>query len=459
MPRARKQPDSRFWAMNRSVSFDFRLAPYDVRQSKAHLLELVRLGVVEGEGAERLQLALDEIGGEFASGDFVFTPEDEDVHMAIERRLGELCGSELAGRIHTGRSRNDQVATDLAMFVCDQAQRTMNLLLEVQTELLRLARDHAGDPLPGYTHLQRAQPVYLGHHLMAYFWMFARDRKRFEATQRAASVLPLGSGAMAGVNWDLDRERLAGELGFASISENSIDGVSNRDFALDFLSAAAICASHLSRLGSELVIWSSAEFGFARLDEAFTSGSSIMPQKQNPDSAELLRAKVGRVAASFQALLGVLHALPLTYSKDLQEDKEPLFDAADTVEASLAMLIGMLQGVEFETDEMALASGDQMLAATEIADLLVRKGMPFREAHSVVGDLVRKCLESDRSLSEITRDELADASELLDAQYFEVLSQENWLESKQTAGGTSSPSLEDQFALAESELGRGPDTA
>jgi len=452
MPRARKDPDPRFWAMNRSVAFDVRLAPYDVRQSRAHVAELSRLGILDDEEADQLGEALRKAGAELEAGTFEFSPVDEDIHMAIERRLAETCGSDLAGRLHTGRSRNDQVATDLAMFVAERSGQVIDQLIGVQTELLRLARLHAGDPLPGYTHLQRAQPVYLGHHLMAYFWMLARDRTRFVAARRAARTLPLGSGAMAGVNWDIDREKLATELGFEAVSPNSLDGVSNRDFAFDFLSAAAICATHLSRFGSELVIWSSTEFGFARLDEAFTSGSSIMPQKQNPDSAELLRAKSARVAADLQALLGVLHALPLTYSKDMQEDKEPLFDAADTVESSLSMLIGMLEGVEFDVERMALASGDEMLAATEVADMLVRKGMPFREAHSVVGDLVRLSLDSGRTLSALSQEEISAVSGLLDDEYYEVLEKESWLESKRTIGGTSRTSLEAQFELADSEL-------
>lgn len=297
MARTRKEPDPRFWKLNRSVSFDTRLAPYDVRQSRVHLGELSRIGVISEDDARSLDAALQEVAAEFDAESFEFIARDEDIHMAIERRLGEICGTDVAGRLHTGRSRNDQVATDLAMFTADHADRAALLLADVQAEILRLARIHAGDPLPGYTHLQRAQPVYLGHHLMAYFWMFGRDRRRFEAARAASSVLPLGSGAMAGINWDIDRDRLAGELGFDSVSPNSIDGVSNRDFALDYLAAASICASHLSRLGSELVLWSSTEFGFVRLDEGFTSGSSIMPQKQNPDSAELLRAKSGRVTA------------------------------------------------------------------------------------------------------------------------------------------------------------------
>ena len=264
--------------------------------------------------------------------------------------------------------------------------------------------------------------------------------------------MPLGSGALAGINWQIDRHQVARELGFDSVTPNSLDGTSNRDFVLDYLSAASICATHLSRIGSEMVIWSSTEFGFCRIAEPFTSGSSIMPQKQNPDSAELLRAKAPRVIGSLTTLLGVLHALPLTYGKDMQEDKEPFFDAVETIEGSLAMTAGILEGIEFDRERLFDASGDEMLAATEVADLLVRRGMPFREAHGIVGDLVRQCVAERRSLSELSRDELAGRSELLDDEYYEVLKQSSWLESKVSEGGTSSLSLTRQIELAEAAL-------
>ena len=263
---------------------------------------------------------------------FAFEEADEDIHMAIERLLGEEIGP-LAGKLHTGRSRNDQVATDVAMVVQAHSLRAIELCGATMERLLALAEAHRDWPMPGYTHLQRAQPVYLGHHLLAYFWMLARDVLRFQFALDSAGVMPLGSGALAGVNWEIDREAVAADLGFDHVSHNSIDGASNRDFVLDYLAAASACSMHLSRLGSEIVIWSSSEFGFCELDESFSSGSSIMPQKKNPDSAELLRAKSPRVAASYATLLGVMHALPLTYGKDMQEDKEPLFDAIDTVEA------------------------------------------------------------------------------------------------------------------------------
>ena len=311
---------------------------------------------------------------ELEAGTFGFLESDEDIHMAVERRLGEIVGA-VAGKLHTGRSRNDQVATDICMAVMDRSDRARAAIAEVMAELVRLAKEHADWPMPGYTHLQRAQPVYLGHHLLAWFWMLSRDYDRFTRARDAAAVMPLGSGALAGVNWEIDRHAVAADLGFDSITVNSLDSTSNRDFVLDYLSAASICATHLSRVGSELVIWSSTEFSFCRISEPFTSGSSIMPQKQNPDSAELLRAKAPRIIGDLTTLLGVLHALPLTYGKDMQEDKEPFFDAADTTEGILAMTAGILEGITFDRERLLAASGDEMLAATEIADLLVRRGV------------------------------------------------------------------------------------
>lgn len=451
MSRFREDPDPRFWRLNRSVDFDRRLAPYDLIQSRAHAAALNRIGVISDEELPQLDRALAEILDEVESGRFEFLPADEDVHMAVERRLGDLVGG-LAGKLHTGRSRNDQVATDIAMAAIAHSKRAVSLIRTTMGELLDLARRHRDWAMPGYTHLQRAQPVYLGHHLLAFFWMLSRDATRFQAAAEAASVMPLGSGALAGVNWEIDRRGVAAELGFKGITPNSLDSTSNRDFILDYLSAASICTTHLSRLGSELVIWSSTEFGFCRIAEPFTSGSSIMPQKQNPDSAELLRAKAPRVIGDMTTLLGVMHALPLAYGKDMQEDKEPFFDAVDTVEASLEMTAGILEGIVFDRERLVDAAGDEMLAATEVADLLVRRGMPFRQAHGIVGGLVRLCVEDGRSLSELTLEEVRLESELLDEEYYEVLRQSSWLESKRSEGGTSSESLSRQIDLASEVL-------
>jgi argininosuccinate lyase len=310
--------------------------------------------------------------------------------------------------------------------------------------------------MPGYTHLQRAQPVYLGHHLLAYFWMLQRDRERFVFAERECGRLPLGAGALAGVNYDTDREMVARELGFSSVAPNSIDAVSGRDFVLDFLSAAATCATHLSRLGAELVLWSSSEFGFCELPDSWSATSSIMPQKKNPDAAELLRAKAPRVVGHLAAFHGVMHALPLTYNKDLQEDKEHLFDAVDTLELTLAAARGMLEGASFNRERLRAAAADELIAATDIADLLVRLGMPFREAHGVVAGLVRTSLDTGKRLSELTGEELATHSELLGAhheQFEQVLAQSTWLESKISEGGTSLVRVRDQLTLAYAALG------
>jgi argininosuccinate lyase len=391
------------------------------------------------------------VGRELEAGSFPFAEHDEDIHMAIERRIIELAGR-VGGKLHTARSRNDQVATDMALFVrahAARAQEEIAGLIEVLTEL---AKRHLDWPMPGYTHLQRAQPVYLSHHLLAYAWMLLRDRGRFAAAQAATGVLPLGAGALAGVNFDTDRSLVARELGFTSVAANSIDAVSNRDFVLDYLAAAATCSTHLSRLGAEIVLWSSEEFGFCEVSDAWASGSSIMPQKKNPDAAELLRAKAPRVAGHLTALLGVMHALPLTYNKDLQEDKEHLFDAVDTVELSLAAARGMLSGIRFRRERLAAAASDEFLAATDIADLLVRRGLPFREAHGVVAGLVRSAIAAGKTLSELDRSELAAASPLLDDEFYAVLEQGAWLESKLSEGGTSLARVREQLARLRREL-------
>jgi argininosuccinate lyase len=451
MSRFREPPDPLFARLNASIGFDRRLWPQDIRGSKAHAAALERVGVLSTEELERTLAGLDQVAAELERDEFEFREDDEDIHMAIERRLTELLGP-LGGKLHTGRSRNDQVATDLALFVAGASERARELVAGLMAVLAERAEKHLDWPMPGYTHLQRAQPVFLGHHLLAYFWMLRRDATRFDAARAAAGEMPLGSGALAGLNWELDRERTAGELGFARPAPNSIDAVASRDFALDYLSAAAVCAMHLSRLGSEIVLWSSEEFGFCRPDESFSSGSSIMPQKQNPDAAELLRAKGPRVASGFSTLLGVLHALPLAYSKDLQEDKEALFDAVDTLELCLAAAARMVAGLTFDRERLAAAAGDEMLAATDVADLLVRKGMPFRAAHGVVGGLVRMALESNRKLSELTPAELAVHSELLDDDYYEVLASSSWLDSKLSAGGTGSRPLAAQLDAARETL-------
>ena len=451
MPRLPDNQDERFRRLNASIGFDRRLWPQDVAGSRAHVEALRDAGVLTGEEATRLLEGLDQVAGELEREEFPFEPGDEDIHMAIERRLTELVGA-VGGKLHTGRSRNDQVATDLALYVRERSEVAVELVAALMARLLELAERHTAWPMPGYTHLQRAQPVYLAHHLLAYFWMLSRDAARFASARDGAGEMPLGSGALSGSGFELDRRATARRLGFDRPSPNSIDAVASRDFALAYLSAAAICATHLSRLGAELVLWSSQEFGFCEPGDGFSSGSSLMPQKKNPDAAELLRAKAPRAVASFTTLAGVLHALPLAYSKDLQEDKEALFDAVDNLELSLRAADGMLAGVRFDRERMGAAAADEFLAATEVADLLVRRGMPFREAHGVVGGLVREALERGVKLSQLDREALARHSELLDDEFYEVLATEAALESKLAEGGTASARVAEQVEAARAAL-------
>jgi argininosuccinate lyase len=451
-----QHPD--FQRLNSSIAFDRRLWPQDVAQSRAHARMLADRGIFSEDDRDALLSALDAVAEELSEERFAFHEDDEDIHMAIERRLTEIAGP-VGGKLHTARSRNDQVVTDLAMYTRERSAAARAAIGGLMRTLLARAEDHIDWPLPGYTHLQRAQPVYLGHHLLAYFWMLARDRSRFAFAEREAGRLPLGSGALAGVNFDTDRLQVARELGFAYVAPNSIDAVSGRDFVLDYLAAAATCSTHLSRLGAELVLWSSAEFGFCELPDSWSSGSSIMPQKKNPDAAELLRAKAPRVVGHLAAFHGVMHALPLTYNKDLQEDKEHLFDAADTLELSLAAATGMIALVSFDRERMRAAASDELIAATDVADLLVRLGTPFREAHGVVAGLVRTALDSGRSLSQLTPEELAAQSATLAehaGEYRDVLSQGSWLESKVSEGGTSLVRVEQQLALAKTVVDDGP---
>ena len=455
MSRFSEEQDPLFQAINSSVSFDYRLAPYDLEQSLAHARMLARCGVIEEADLAELVRGLELVREEIDSDRFEVKPDDEDIHMAIERRLTELVGP-VGGKLHTARSRNDQVATDVALFVRAHSLTARELTRDVMIALVDLAERHIDWPMPGYTHLQRAQPVYLSHHLLAYFWKFARDMGRFEVCLGSADELPLGAGALAGVSFKTDRRSVAAELGFGAIAENSIDAVSNRDFVLDYLAAAATCATHLSQLGAEIVLWSSEEFGYCELPDAFASGSSIMPQKKNPDAAELLRAKAPRVVAHLSGLHGVLHALPLTYNKDLQEDKEHLFDAVDTVELSLQVAREMLRAISFRRERLADAAADEMLGATDIADLLVRRGVPFREAHGIVGGLVRHALATGRTLSELPAEEVVERAPQLDSGLAEVLRRESVLESKVSEGGTALPNVREQIARARRVLQESP---
>ena len=451
MSRFAQPQDAVFRRLNDSISFDWRLSPYDVQQSVAHASMLAAQGIISESDRDELHRGLEQVSRELADGSFPFADGDEDIHMAIERRLTELVGP-VGGKLHTARSRNDQVATDMAMFVRAHAHDAIERTGRLAQTLIDVAERHLDWPLPGYTHLQRAQPIYLSHHLLAYVWMLVRDRDRFGAVVTATGKLPLGAGALAGVNFDTDRHVVAAELGFSGVAENSVDAVSNRDFVLDYLAAAATCATHLSRLGAEIVLWSSEEFSFCEVSDAWASGSSIMPQKKNPDAAELLRAKAPRVVSDLVALHGVMHGLPLTYNKDMQEDKERLFDACDTLELSLDAADGMLATITFDRQRLAEAAADQFPAATDVADLLVRRGVPFREAHGIVAGLVRRALEDGKQLSDLTREQLAEQSPVLDDDFYRLLEQGAWLESKVSEGGTSLNRVREQLAQARAAL-------
>jgi argininosuccinate lyase len=448
MSRFSEPQDPVFRAMNTSLGFDRRMWPQDLRGSRAHARMLAARGIIGEDDLEAILRGFAQIEGELQDGSFPFGTDDEDIHMAVERRLTELVGDPGA-RLHTARSRNDQVATDFALWTAEAAERAIAGIEALMRTLIEVAEEHRDWPMPAYTHLQRAQPVYLAHHLLAYVWMLERDRARFRFTrEQALRRMPLGAGALAGVNFDTDRTMTAAELGFDAPAPNSIDAVSNRDFALDYLGAAATCATHLSRLGQEIVQWASEEFGFLVLPDAWSSGSSLMPQKKNPDCAELLRAKAPRITGHLTALLGVIHALPLTYNKDLQEDKEHVFDAADTLEQSLAAASGMIAGGTFRKDRMAAAAADELLAATDLADELVKRGVPFRQCHAIVGGLVREAVDSGRRLSDLSDDELQAQSPHLGPWIRELLEPLSLLERKQSQGGTSSARLTEQLELA-----------
>jgi len=447
-----KGQDPLFRQINSSIEFDSRLAPEDIRQSRAHVRALEKLGVLDQDELATLLAALDRVEEEILEERFDFHAADEDVHMAIERRVTEIVGPEVGGKLHTARSRNDQVATDLALYVRAAAEEAERLCTDLMRTLLETAEAHEDWLAPSYTHLQRAQPVLLAHHLLAYFWMLERDRGRFRSAAAAAGELPAGSGAAAGLNWELDREAIAGELGFERVSPNSLDAVSNRDFALDYLYAASVCAMHLSRLGSEVVIWSSQEFGFCEPDDAFASGSSIMPQKKNPDAAELLRAQGPKVSSSLTTLLGVLHALPLAYSKDLQEDKRPVFEATDTLQIGLAAATRLVSGLTFDRDALERAAVDPFMAATDAADALASAGVAFRRAHGLVAGAVREALASGSDFADALEGQLSDLDPSARAAAVEVIRNPDPIDSKKSAGGTGRAAVAEQIERAKSAL-------
>ncbi len=416
-----------------SISFDQRMAVQDITGSIAHATMLGEQKIIPQEDADKIVEGLHGILADVEAGKIEWMIDAEDIHMNVETILTQRIG-EAGKRLHTGRSRNDQVALDVRMYAKLACNETIAMLSDLLEAILDIAQDNLHTIMPGYTHLQKAQPITLAHHMMAYFQMFERDRKRFRDAFDAADEMPLGSGALAGTTYPLDRERVAELLGFSRITMNSLDGVSNRDFLLDYLSAASICMMHLSRFCEELIIWNTNEFRFVEMDDAYATGSSIMPQKKNPDVAELIRGKTGRVYGDLMALLTVMKGIPLAYNKDMQEDKEAFFDARDTLVKGLTVFTAMLRSCTFRKDVMERGASGGFTNATDAADYLVKHGVPFRDAHAVVGRLVAHCLNENKALLDLTLDELKTFHPVFDQDVFEDLSMLSCVEKRQVIG-------------------------
>ena len=434
-----------------SISFDQRLAEQDIAGSIAHATMLGEQGIIPMEDAEKIVEGLKGILADVRAGKIEWMVDAEDIHMNVETILTQRIG-EAGKRLHTGRSRNDQVALDVRMYAKLAAGETIAMLEDLLDAILTIAQDNLHTIMPGYTHLQKAQPITLGHHMMAYAQMFLRDRERFRAAYRAADVMPLGSGALAGTTYPLNRERVAELLGFSRISQNSLDGVSDRDFLLDYLSAASICMMHLSRFCEELILWNTNEFRFVEMDDAFATGSSIMPQKKNPDVAELIRGKTGRVYGDLMGLLTVMKGLPLAYNKDMQEDKEAFFDARDTLVKGLTVFTAMLRTVTFRKDNMEKGASGGFTNATDCADYLVKKGVPFRDAHAVVGRLVAHCLDEGKALLDLTLPELQAFHPAFEQDVFDDLSMLACVEKRRIPGAPAPDMVQRAIDQAREQL-------
>ncbi|MBN1579625.1 MAG: argininosuccinate lyase [Anaerolineae bacterium] len=437
---------------NASIGFDWRLYKADVRGSQAYARALVNVGVLTKQESERIVAGLDQVLQEFDSQAFAFLPDDEDIHTAVERRLGELIGS-VAGKLHTGRSRNDQVATDMRLYVLEKIDELCKGLDSVQAAVIEQSETQVDLLMPGYTHLQPAQPVLFSHWLMSYFWMLQRDRQRLDEIKKRVAVLPLGASALAGNAFPIDCNALAQDLGFLSIAQNSIDAVSDRDFVAEFLFWAALLQTHLSRLAEDLVLWSNPTFGFVTVDERYSTGSSIMPQKRNPDSLELIRAKTGRINGALVSILTLLKGLPSSYDKDLQEDKEPLFDVIDTLSMVLPIAAGVISTLQVHSDRL-LAALDQGLLATELADYLVAQGLPFRKCHSLVGQAVRMAEESGCTLAELSPESYQSIDTHFKSDLYDVLDFRRAVERRSVFCGTATKAVQAQIGRAKALLGK-----
>ncbi len=440
-------------AFTASIHFDARLYRHDIAGSMAHARMLAKKGLISQKECDRILGGLSEIQQEIDEDRFVFRPELEDIHMNIEKALVEKIGA--AGeKLHTARSRNDQVALDIRLYLRQEAQRIIGLITELQKVFVALSRKYLGVAMPGYTHLQRAQPVLVSHHLLAYFEMFGRDKERLEDCLKRINVMPLGSAALAGTGLPIDRDFVARELGFPAITANSMDTVGDRDFAVEFVAACALIQIHLSRLAEELVLWSSEEFSFVRLADSYCTGSSIMPQKKNPDIPELIRGKSGRVVGHLVSLLTLLKGLPLTYNRDLQEDKEAIFDTVDTISQCLAIATEMLSHMQFMEDRLPEAVKGGYMTATDLADYLVLKNIPFRSAHAIVGKTVAYAIKKGKDLSELSLAELKKFSQVIEEDVFIILSVKGSIDGRISKGGTASAIVNEAIEKAEHKLSK-----
>lgn len=449
--RFESEPDELMEALGESVSFDSRLAPWDIRGSIAHARMLGARQVISDEDAKIIIAGLEAIAAEIDAGTFQWDTALEDVHTNIEAALVSFAG-DAGKRLHTGRSRNDQIATDMRLWARDQIDAMGSALRELQAAFVDLAERNLDAVMPGFTHLQHAQPVMFAHHMLAYFEMFGRDRSRFEQLRARVNVLPLGSAALAGTTYPIDRQAVADELGFEAVSENSLDAVSDRDYLVEFCAAGSIAMMHLSRLCEEFILWSSQEFGFIELGETFTTGSSIMPQKKNPDAAELIRGKTGRVYGALTSLLTIMKGLPLAYNRDMQEDKIAAFDVSDTLELCLAVAARMVRSVVVKADRMEEATREGFMEATDLADALAAKGVPFREAHEIVGKIVLDCVKTGRRLTDLSVDELRAYSAAFDGEGAGDLSARGICERRDVAGGTAPGRVKSALERAKREI-------
>ena len=449
--RFQKSTDKKVDDFNSSIRFDQRMYAQDIKGSIAHAKMLGKQGIIEMSESEKIVKGLLDVLSDIENGKVEFLIDAEDIHMNVEKLLTDKIG-DAGKRLHTGRSRNDQVALDIRMYLMDEIDEIYAMVKNLMSALVSIAKEHTETIMPGYTHLQKAQPISFAHHVMAYFEMLKRDSERLLDTKKRTNVMPLGSGALAGTTYPLDREFVANELGFAGVTQNSLDGVSDRDFVIELSCTLSIIMMHLSRFSEELILWSSHEFSFVEMDDAFSTGSSIMPQKKNPDVAELIRGKTGRVYGHLMGLLTTMKGIPLAYNKDMQEDKEPIFDAIDTVKLCLPVFCDMITTMTVRRENMLKGAKGGFTNATDVADYLVKKGMPFRDAHEVVGKLVFYSISKDKALDELTIDEFKEFSSIIEEDVYEAISMETCVNGRTVIGGPAKATVENAIAVAENYI-------